>query len=131
MQNSLLSGKRTSSHLCTTGALCADWLSQMTWMAWPGSVCRSISSRKFRKSTARCWADRWPMTLPVAVFSGKTGRCAVPDVVMAAPLGHPGDHRQHRRGPPRISLDLRLLVGREDRRADRRRQVQPDDVADL
>src|SRR5207237_7645874 len=42
-----------SSHRCTTGALCADRLSQITWMARPGSVCRSIWSRKSRKSTAR------------------------------------------------------------------------------
>ena len=49
---------------------------------------------------------------------------------MAAPLGHAGDHRQHRRGPLQ-RLDLRLLIDREDRRARRRRQVQPHHVADL
>jgi hypothetical protein len=66
-----------SSHLCTTGALCADRLSQIRWMARPGSVCRSISLRKSRKSMARCWADRWPITLPVAVFSA-ANRSMVP-----------------------------------------------------
>ena len=55
---------------------------------------------------------------------------AVPDVVVAAPLRCPGDHRQHRRGPFQ-RLDLRLLIDREDRRVRRRRQVQADHVADL
>ena len=55
---------------------------------------------------------------------------AVPDVVVAAPLGHTGDHRQHRRGPLQ-RLDLRFLIDREDRRVRRRRQVQAHDVADL
>jgi hypothetical protein len=55
---------------------------------------------------------------------------AVPDVVMAAPLGDTGDHRQHRRGPLQ-RLDLRLLVDREDRRVRRGRQVQADHIADL
>ena len=54
----------------------------------------------------------------------------VPDVVMAAPLGGSGDHRQHRRGPFQ-GLDLRLLIHGEDRRAFGRRQVEPDDVTDL
>ena len=49
---------------------------------------------------------------------------------MAAPLGRPGDHRQHRRGPLQ-RLDLRLLIDREDRRVRRRRQVQAHHVADL
>ena len=66
-----------SSHLCTAGALWADRLSQITWMARLGSVCRSIWSRKSRKSIARCWADSWPITLPVAVFSA-ANRSMVP-----------------------------------------------------
>ncbi len=49
---------------------------------------------------------------------------------MAAPFGHPGDHRQHRRCPFQ-RLDLRLLVGHEDRRVRRRGQVQAGHVADL
>ena len=55
--------------LMDRGALCADRLSQITWMARPGSVCWSSWSRKSRKSIARCWADSLPITLPVAVFS--------------------------------------------------------------
>ena len=66
-----------SSHLWTTGALWADRLSQITWMARPGAVCRSISSRKSRKSMARCWADSLPITVPVAVFSA-ANRSMVP-----------------------------------------------------
>ena len=55
---------------------------------------------------------------------------AVPDVIMAAPLGHAREHGQYRGGPLQ-RLDLRLLIDREDRRVRRRRQVQPDHVADL
>ena len=55
---------------------------------------------------------------------------AVPGVVEAAPLGHPGNHRQHRRGPFE-GLDLRFFVDREDCRVRRRRQVQARHVADL
>jgi len=55
---------------------------------------------------------------------------AVPDVVMAAPLGCPGDHRQHRSGPLQ-RLDLRFLIHREHRGVRRRGQVQAHDVADL
>ncbi len=54
----------------------------------------------------------------------------MPDVIEAAPLGRPGDHRQHRGGPLQ-GLDLRLFIDREDRRVGRRRPVQADHVADL
>ena len=40
---------------------------------------------------------------------------AVPDVIMATPLGHARDHRLHRHGPLQ-HLDLRLLIDRKDRR---------------
>src|SRR5262249_17428251 len=66
-----------SSHRCTTGALCADRLSQITWISGPGPVCRSISSRKSRKSTARCWADSLPIRFPGAVSSA-ANRSIVP-----------------------------------------------------
>jgi hypothetical protein len=72
-----LDGGSASSDLCTTGALCADRLSQITWMARPASVWRSISSRKSRKSTARCWADSLPITWPVAVLTA-ANRSTVP-----------------------------------------------------
>ena len=58
-----------SSQRCTGGALWVDRLSQITWTARAGSVWRSIWSRKSRKSTARCWADSLPITVPVAMFS--------------------------------------------------------------
>jgi hypothetical protein len=58
------------------------------------------------------------------------GEGAIRRILAVAGLGHPGDHRQHRRGPLQ-SLDLRLLVDREDRRVRRRRQVQPGHVPDL
>ena len=54
----------------------------------------------------------------------------MPGVVVAAPLGHSGDHRQHRGGPLQ-RLDLRFFVHGEDYRVRRRRQVQAHDVADL
>jgi hypothetical protein len=55
---------------------------------------------------------------------------AVPHVVEAAPLRHPGQHRQHRRGPLK-RLDLWLLIHREHRGVRRRREIQADPVADL
>ena len=55
---------------------------------------------------------------------------AVPGVVEAAPLGHPGNHRQDRRGALQ-GLDLRFFVYRKDRRVRRRRQVQAHHIADL
>ncbi len=61
---------------------------------------------------------------------GEQRRGAVPDVVVRAPLGQPGLHRQHRRGPVQ-RLDLRLLIHAQNDRVLRRRQVQPDDVGDL
>jgi hypothetical protein len=54
---------------------------------------------------------------------------AVPDIIVAAPLGHPGDHRQHR-GSPLQRLYLRLFIHCEDRGIGRRRQIQAHDVAD-
>jgi hypothetical protein len=60
---------RASSRCCTTGALCAERLSQITWTARAGSAWRSIWSGKSRKSTARCWADSLLITLPAAMFS--------------------------------------------------------------
>ena len=57
-------------------------------------------------------------------------RGAVPLVVVGAPLGQAGLHRQHRRGPVQ-RLDLGLLVDAQHDRVLRRRQVQPDDVGDL
>ena len=120
-----------SGHFWTTGALCADRLSQITWMAGPGPVCRSIWSRKSRKSIARCWADSFPITVPVAVFSA-ANRSIVPcrNVVVTAPLGDARQHRQHWRGPLQC-LDLRFFVHREDRRVGRRSQIQAHHVADL
>ena len=55
---------------------------------------------------------------------------AVPFVVVGAPLGQPGLHRQHRRGPVQ-RLDLAFLIHADHHRVVRRRQVQPDVVADL
>ena len=55
---------------------------------------------------------------------------AVADVVMAAPLGHPGHQRQHRRRPVE-RLDLRLLVDAQHDRRLGRVEIEPDDVAHL
>ena len=52
---------------------------------------------------------------------------AVPGVVVAAPLGHSGDYRQHRGGPLQ-RLDLRFFVHGEDCRVRRRGQVQVHDA---
>ena len=120
-----------SSHLWTAGALCADRLSQITWMARPGSVCRSISVEEVPEVHRPVLGGQAADHLAGGgVQRGEQVDGAVPDVVVAAPLGHPGDHRQHRRGPLQ-RLDLRLLIDREDRRVRRRRQVQADHVADL
>jgi len=55
---------------------------------------------------------------------------AVPFVVEAAPLGHSGQHREHRGGALQ-GLDLGFLVHAEDDRVPRRVEVDADDVADL
>ena len=54
----------------------------------------------------------------------------MPDVVVGAPLGLPGLHRQRLLGPVQ-RLDLGLLVDAEHDRVLRRVQVQPDHVGDL
>ena len=64
------------------------------------------------------------------VERGVQVRGAVALVVMGAPLGRAGQHRQHRRGAVQ-RLDLGLLVDAEHHRRVGRVQVQPDDVADL
>lgn len=64
------------------------------------------------------------------VQGGEQVHGAVPDVVEAAPLRGAGHHGQHRSGPLK-SLDLRLLVHRENCRVRRRGEIQPDHVADL
>ena len=66
-----------SSQRCTTGALQAERLSQITWTSRAGSVWRSIWPGKSRKSTARCWAVSLLITLPVAMFSA-ANRSIVP-----------------------------------------------------
>jgi hypothetical protein len=55
---------------------------------------------------------------------------AVPLVVEAAPLGHSGQHREHRGGALQ-GLDLGFLVHAEDDRVPRRVEVDAGDVADL
>ncbi|MFE0443167.1 hypothetical protein [Streptomyces fungicidicus] len=54
----------------------------------------------------------------------------VPEVVATPPLGHSRNHRQDRCGPLK-SLDLWLLVHREDDGIGRRGEVKADDIADL
>jgi hypothetical protein len=66
-----------SSHLCTTGALWVERLSQMTCTASPGSTAWSIWSRKSRKSAAVCWAGSLLMILPFAMFRA-ANRSVVP-----------------------------------------------------
>ena len=51
-------------------------------------------------------------------------------VVMGAPLGHARQHRFDRLGAVE-RLDLALLVDTEHQRALRRRQIEPNDIADL
>ena len=55
---------------------------------------------------------------------------AVADVVVGAPLGHAGHHRQHRLGAVQ-RLDLGLLVDAQHDRLLRRVVVEADDVDDL
>lgn len=57
-------------------------------------------------------------------------RCAVANVAVGAALGHAGHHPQDRLLAVE-RLDLRLLVDAEHECAVGRRQVEPDDVADL
>ena len=64
------------------------------------------------------------------VQRGEQGGDAVADVVVGAPLGHAGHHRQHRRRAVQ-RLDLALLVHAQHQRLLGRVQIQPDDVADL
>jgi hypothetical protein len=61
---------------------------------------------------------------------GEQGDGAVPNVVVGAPLGQTGLHRQDRGGAVQ-RLNLGLLVDAEHDRVLRRCQVQPDDVGDL
>ena len=55
---------------------------------------------------------------------------AVPDIVVAAPLGHARHHRQHRLGAVQ-RLDAGLLIHAQHHRPLRRVVVQADDVDDL
>jgi zinc-finger of transposase IS204/IS1001/IS1096/IS1165/Transposase len=55
---------------------------------------------------------------------------AVPDIVVAAPLGGAGHHRQHRLGAVQ-RLDARFLVHAQHHRLLRRIVVQADDIDDL
>ena len=64
------------------------------------------------------------------VERGEQAGDAVADVVVGAPLGHAGHHRQHRLGPVQ-GLDLALLIDAEHGRVLRRVVVQADDVDDL
>jgi hypothetical protein len=64
------------------------------------------------------------------VQGGEQGGDAMAQVVMGAPFGQSGHHRQHRRGPVQ-GLDLGFLVHTQHQRLLRRIQIQPDDVADL
>jgi hypothetical protein len=64
------------------------------------------------------------------VQGGEQGRGSVADVVVGAPLGLGRGHRQDRLGAVE-SLDLTLLVDRQDDGSLWRGQVQPDDIPDL
>ena len=64
------------------------------------------------------------------VERGEQAGDAVADVVVGAPLGHAGHHRQHRLGPVQ-GLDLALLVDAQHHRPLGRVVVQPDHVDDL
>ncbi len=64
------------------------------------------------------------------VEGGEQAGGAVPGVVVGAPLGHAGHHRQHRLGPVQ-GLYLGLLVHAEHDRLLRRVVVEADDVDDL
>ena len=61
---------------------------------------------------------------------GEQAGDAVAGVVMGAPLGHAGHHREHRLGPVQ-GLDLGLLVHAEHHGLLRRVVVEADDVDDL
>ena len=64
------------------------------------------------------------------VEGGEQAGDAVPGVVVSAPLGHAGHHREHRLGPVQ-GLDLVLLVHAQDHGLIRRVVVEADDVDDL
>jgi hypothetical protein len=61
---------------------------------------------------------------------GEQGGGAVPHIVVAAAFRAAGLHREHLLGPVQ-RLDLGLLIHAQHNRVLRRRQVQPDHVADL
>jgi len=91
----------------------------------------SIWVRNFLNSIARC--RRWMEAMTVAVGDverGEQAGHAVPDVVVGAPLGHAGDHRQYRAAAGQ-GLDLALLVHAEHDRAFAWVQVEADHVIDL
>src|ERR1039457_4913067 len=86
-------------------------------MPRPSGTVLSIVARNFLNSTARCW--RWISLITVP--------SAVPDIVVGAPLGHAGHHRQHWLGPVQ-GLDLALLVYAQHHCLLRRVVVEPDHV---
>ena len=64
------------------------------------------------------------------VESGEQRQGAVAFVVVAAPFGLTGAHRQQRLGPVE-GLDLALLVDAQDQRPFRRIEIEPDNIANL
>ena len=64
------------------------------------------------------------------VQRGEQGGDAVTQIVMGAPFGQPGHHRQYRRGPVQ-GLDLGFFIDAEHQRLFRRVQIEPDYIADL
>ena len=64
------------------------------------------------------------------VERGEEGGCAMPVIVMRAPLDLAGPHR-HERLRPVQRLDLRFFVDAEHGRMLRRIQIQPDDIPHL
>ena len=80
---------------------------------------RPVSAVQRADHRARCHVAR-----------GEQARGAVTDVIVAAPLGGAGHHRQDRRDPIE-GLDLGLLVDQEDDGPFGRVEVEPDDVLDL
>jgi hypothetical protein len=91
----------------------------------------SIRARNFLNSAARWWRRSWGDHGAVGdVERGEQVGRAVPDIVVAAPLGHAGHHRQHRLGPVQ-RLDAGLLIHAQHHRLLRRVVIQADDIDDL
>ena len=115
-------------HFCTAGALARTGCRRSR--GWPGRARPAVDLvEEVAKSTARCWADSLPIPRRCGVQRGEQVDGAVPDVVVAAPLGHPG----HMAAPGRFAAAPGSAASHRPRRPPRSPAGpgKADDVADL